>query len=181
MKYHLVALFDDKSNDFITSTQQKLCKKYKLYKTNQKFHIPIQTIINPDMDKFNKIVLDTLAPYKKFKVQVSPNLYLDKSSKTLNLKVQNKGYIIRIARNITDTLSLSGFTLKNDYEKNLQIYIANSNYTIRKSLSNESTIALTTKTENSDYNFAKINRLELWKPINNKKEILIKSYPLREY
>ncbi|MEL7598396.1 MAG: 2'-5' RNA ligase [Clostridiaceae bacterium] len=181
MKYHLVALFDTKSNDFIESTQQNLCKKYKLYKSNQKFHVPIQTIIDPNMDKLNKIIMDTLTPYKNFKIQINPNIYLDKISKTVNLKVENKGYIIRIARNITETLALSGFTLKEKYENNLHISLANSNYSIRKSLGNESTIALTSKDKDIYYDFAKINRLELWKPINNKKEILIKTYPLREY
>lgn len=181
MKYQLIALFDNESNKHIEVTQRNLCRKYRLYKTNQQFYIPIQTLINPDIDKFHKIVTDTLGPYKKFKVQINPNVYLDKSLKTINLRVENRGYIIRIARNIAETLSLSGFNIKADCDKDLYIALANSNYSIRKTLNNEGPNAFTSKEEDIAYDFAKINRLELWKFANNKKDTLVKNYPLREY
>ncbi|WMJ80147.1 2'-5' RNA ligase [Clostridium sp. MB40-C1] len=181
MKYYLVALFDDKSNAFLQTTQQQVCRKYKLYRTNHKFHIPIQTVIDPDMDKYDKVILDTLHPYKNFKVQFSPNISLDNFGKNIGLRVEKKGYMIRIARKVTETLSLSGFNVKPDYETNFSISLANSNYNIRKQFSDESAIALNNKQLDLNYDFAKVNRLELWKPINNRKEVLIKSYPLREY
>lgn len=181
MKYHLVALFDEESNKLIETTQKNLCRKYKLYKTNQQFYIHIQTIVDPDMDKLNKIVTDTLAPYKKFKVQINPNFYFDKSLKTINLRVASNGYISRIFRNITDTLLLSGFNMPSDSGRELCMPIANSNYSARKALSDELSTAFTYKGEDTCYDFAKVNRLELWKPINNKKEVLIKDYPLRDY
>jgi len=180
MKYHLVALFDDESNKFIETTQKKLCKKYKLYKINHQFHIHIQTIINPDMDKLNKIVTDTLLPYKYFKVQIDPNFHLDKSLKTINLKINQKGYITRIIRNISDTLQLSGFNIQNNPNKNLFISLANSNYSMRKSMNGENSPILSCK-DNIDYTYVKVDRFELWKPINNKKEILILNYPLRTF
>ncbi|QGU96643.1 2'-5' RNA ligase [Clostridium bovifaecis] len=181
MKYHLVALFDKESNKLIETTQRDLCRKYKLYKTNQQFYIHIQTIIDPDMDKLNKIVIDTLAPYKKFKVQLNPKFYFDKSQKTINLKVEHSGYITRIIRNITDTLVLSGFNIQNDFNKDLCMPLANSNYSIRKALGDDLPTAFTCKGEDICYDFARINRLELWKPITNKKEVLVKDYHLREY
>lgn len=181
MKYTLVALFDNESNKLIEVTQKSLCKKYKLYKTSQQFYIPIQSIIDPELEKFNKIVLDAISPYKKFKVQINPNFYLDKSQKTINLRVENRGYITRIARNITDTLSLSGFNVNVDKCQDLFISIANSNYTLRKTLSAEAPNALTSKDEDVSFDFGKINRLELWKSVNNKREVLVKDYPLREY
>jgi hypothetical protein len=180
MKYHLVALFDNDSNKLIEVTQRNLCRKHKLHKINQQqFFIPIQTVIDPDIDKLNKIVLDTLAPYKKFKVRINPNICLDKSLKTINLKIDNQGYIIRIARNISDTLSLSGFNVKPDYEKELYIALASANYNLRKSLEDQSQAM--DSTEDSSYNFAKITHLQLWKSVNNKKEMLVKDYPLRDY
>lgn len=180
MKYHLVALFDNRSNDFFEKTQQNLCKRYRLQKINQKFYIPIQTIINPDMDKYNKIVLDILSPYKKFKIKFNPKIHLDNYSKSLSLKVEKKGYIIRISKKITNTLELNGFTVKPNYENNFSIFLANSTYTLRKQLNSESAITISSK--NSKKNeYAKIDRLELWKVINNRKRLLIKSYNLREY
>lgn len=181
MKYSLVALFDNESNKLIEMTQKNLCRKHKLYKTNRQFCIELQSFIDPNLDKLNKIVLDALAPYKKFKVQINPNLYLDKSLKTINLKVESRGYITRINRNITDTLSLSGFNINLDQNNELYISIANSNYSTRKTLANEAPSAFTYKDEDMSYDFAKINRLELWKFTNNKKEVLVKDYHLREY
>ncbi|MCY6485254.1 2'-5' RNA ligase [Clostridium aestuarii] len=180
MKYRLVALFDDESSKHLQTTQRNLCKRYRIYKSNQQLHIPIQTVIDPDIEKFDKIITDTLGPYKKFKVQIKKDIYLDKFSKYVNLRVQNKGYINRIARNISDTLILSGFNIKNNYN-DLHIYLANSNYALRKSLNNLSSVALTTKNNNIDFYFAKVNKLELWKLLNNKKEVLIKTYSLRDY
>lgn len=181
MKYHLVALFDNESNKFIEKAQKNLCKKYKLYKTNKQFYIHIQTLIDPDMDKLNKIISEKLSPYKKFKVQIKPDFYLDKSFKTINFKIESKGYITRIARNITDTLKLSGFNLDHNRNHNLYISLANCNYSIRKSLNNEANPKIKFRESDDIYDYAKINRLELWKPINNKKEILVKNYPLREF
>lgn len=181
MKYHLVALFDKESNKLIETTQRDLCRKYRLYKTNQQFYIHIQTIIDPDMDKLDKIVTDTLAPYKKFKVQINPKFCFDKSLKTINLRVEHSGYINRIIRNITDILILNGFNIQNDPNKELYMPIANSNYSIRKALNEDLPTAFTSKSEDICYDFAKVNRIELWKPINNKKQILIKDYVLRDY
>ncbi len=182
MKYNLVALFDNNSNKLIEVTQKNLCRKYKLHKINQhQFFIPIQTVIDPDIDKFNKIILDTLAPYKKFKVRIAPNICLDKSLKTVNLKIDSKGYIIRIARNISETLSLSGFNIKPDYEKELQIALASSNYNIRKSFTQDERTTAIDKIEEVSYDFAKITHLQLWKSVSNKKEMLVRDYPLREY
>lgn len=182
MKYHLVALFDDESNRFIESTQKKLCKKYRLYKTNNhQFCIHVQTIINPDMDKLNKIINDTLAPYKNFKVQIDPSFHLDKSLKTVNLKISKRGYITRIIRNISDTLHLSGFNIQNNLKRELLISLANSNYSMRKSANGETPTVLAYRNSDMSYNYIKINRFELWKPINNKKDILMVDYPLKMF
>lgn len=182
MKYHLVALFDNDSNKLIEVTQRNLCRKYKLHKLHQQqFFIPIQTVIDPDMEKLNKIVTDTLAPYKKFKVRINPSICLDKSLKTINLKIDSQGYIIRIARNISDTLCLSGFNVKPDYEKELHIALANSNYNLRKSLNQDEQSTAIDKIGDESYNFARITHLQLWKSGSNKKEVLVKDYPLRDY
>lgn len=181
MKYYLVALFDDRSNALLQKTQDNICKKCKVHKNNHKFHILIQTVIDPDMEKYNKIILDTLHPYKNFKVQFSNNLSIDNSGKLLGLKAEKKGYMIRIARKLTETVYLNGFNVKPDFEKNFSISMVNSNYSLKKYFNNESAMDLNINSLDSTYNFAKVNRLELWKPINNRKEVLIKSYPLREY
>lgn len=181
MKYHLVALFDEQSNKRIEAVQKNLYKKYKLNKLNHQFYIHIQTIVDPDIDKLNKVITNILSPYKKFKVQINPSFYYDKSLRTVNLKVEHRGYITRISRNVTETLALNSFNIQNNSNKELYIPIANSTYSFRKSLNTDSNTYTDIRLGSICHDFDKINRLELWKPINNKKENLVKTYPLREY
>lgn len=181
MNYHFVALFDEDSNDYIQVLQKKVCKKYKLYRLNSQFHIPLLTLVDPDIDKFNTVISDLLTPYKKFKVKLNNKMYLDKNTKTVNFKIENKGYINRISRNSNTTLNLYGFNLKNPVDEDLHISLANSNYSLRKMLNrNNSNIPIF---NNHMYikQFAKISKLELWRPLSNKKSLLIKSFPLREF
>lgn len=181
MKYNLVALFDEESNRLIEETQRNLCKKYKLYKAQHRFCIHIQTVIDPDIEKLDKIIKDILAPYKKFKVQLNPRFYFDRSFKTVNLKIEQGGYINTIIRTVTDILTLSGFNVQDDVDKDLCMPLANLNYYMRKSIEEDASDILNASAENICYNFAKVNSFELCKAINNKKEVFIKDYPLREY
>lgn len=181
MKYNLVALFDEESNRLIEETQRNLCKKYKLYKTQQRFCIHIQTVVDPDVEKLDKIIKDILAPYKKFKVQLDHRFYFDKSFKTVSLKIEQGGYINTIIRTVTDILALSGFNIQDEANRDLCLPLANLNYYIRKSIEEDASDILNTSAEDICYNFAKVNSFELCRPINNKKEAFIKDYPLREY
>ena len=182
MKYFLVALFDDGSNSTIQSIQKDICRKYKLYKSSPNLYIPICDITNPDLEKLDVIISKILVPYKKFKVGINNSIGLSENFSQVNLKVEDKGYIFRLARNITDTLDLHSFNVKsNDDNIDLRILLANANHIIKKSY-NGGIIPVDATLNNDDFlKFAKVSRLELWKQISNKKETLVKTYELREY
>jgi hypothetical protein len=182
MKYFLVALFDDLSNSTIQSIQKDICRKYKLYKSSPNLCIPISAITNPDLEKLDVVVSKILAPYKKFKVGLNNSIGLSENFSQVNLNVYDKGYIFRLARNITDTLDLHSFNVKNDdTDIDLRILIANANHIIKKSC-NGSTLSIDDTLNKDDFfKFVKVSRLELWKQVSNKKETLVKTYELREY
>ena len=185
MKYFLVALFDDQSNSTIQSIQRDICRKYKLYKSSPNLYIPISTITNPDLEKLDVVISKILAPYKNFKVGINNSIGLSENFSQVNLNVYDKGYIFRLARNITDTLDLHSFNVKIDNVKSddidLRILLASANHIIKKSC-NGSTIAIDDTINKDDFfKFVKVSRLELWKQVNNKKEMLVKTYELREY
>ncbi|MGH4051779.1 MAG: hypothetical protein ACREVX_10590 [Clostridium sp.] len=182
MKYFLVALFDDLSNSTIQSIQKDVCRKYKLYKSSPNLYIPISVITNPDIEKLDAVVSKILAPYKRFKIGINNSIGLSGNFSQVNLNVYDKGYIFRLAKNITDTLDLHSFNVRNDDNNiDLRILIANSNHTIKK-LCNGSAISIDDTLDKDDFfKFAKVSRLELWKQVSNKKEILVKTYELREY
>lgn len=185
MKYFLVALFDDESNSIIQNIQKDICRKYKLYKNSPNLYITVSSITNPDLEKLDVVISKIMVPYKKFKVGINNNIGLSENSNQVNLKVDDKGYIFRLARNITDTLDLHGFNVKSDDNSNnnidLRILLANSNHIIKKSHTGGTLSIDDTLNKDDFYKFAKVSRLELWKQVSNKKEMVVKTYSLRDY
>ena len=182
MKYFLVALFDDESNSTIQNIQRDVCRKYKLYKNSPNLYIPVSAITNPDLEKLDLVISKIISPYKKFKVDINNSICLSENLSQVNLKVEDKGYIFRLARSITDTLDLHGFNVdKNNDSINLRILLANANHIIKKSNSSGNLPIDDTINQNDFFKFAKVSRLELWKQITNKKEVPIKTYTLRDY
>jgi 2'-5' RNA ligase len=182
MRYYLVALFDNDSYKEIEQVQRSICKKYKLYKNLPVLHITLEVIGDPDINKLDEVLLKILRAYKKFKVEVSDVICFDEPYKSVNLKVQSKGYISRLARVINGTLKLHGFEVRENIgDWDLHISLANTNYAIREWSKNEYAAACSSAKREGFYKLATINRIELWKPVNNKREMVIKSYPLRDY
>ena len=182
MKYFLVALFDDESNSTIQNIQRDICRKYKLYKNSPNLCIPISVITNPDLEKLEAVIAKIIVPYKKFKVGIANSIALSENLSQVNLKVEDKGYIFRLARNITDTLDLHGFNVKNDDTViDLCMSRANANHIIKKGYAGGTISIDDTINKDDFFKFAKVSRLELWKQVSNKKEILVKTYNLRDY
>lgn len=175
MKYYLVALFDDNSYSKVENIQKNVCRKYRLYKKSPALHIALETLNEPDLNKLDSIIADILKPYKRFKVEFKKMLCFDSPCKSLNLKVENKGYIIRISRNINEKLKSHGFNV-GEHIDNLYIPIANANFNSKKLDTDAQIIDDAASNE-----LIRIDRIELWKTINNKKTQVIKSYPLKEY
>jgi 2'-5' RNA ligase len=182
MKYYLVALFDKDSYSKIEEIQKSICKKYKLYKNLPVLHITLEIIGDPDMNKLDEVLMKILKSYKKFKIEISDVICFDEPYKSVNLKIESKGYIKRLVRIINDTLKLHGFNVRENITNwDLHISLANTNYALRNWSKNEYAAACSAAKKDGFYRLATVNRIELWKPINNKKEMIVKSYPLREY
>lgn len=182
MKYYLVALFDEESQKSMEEIQRKISKKYKIYRTIPAIHLTLEVIDNPNLERLIPIIEDVLKPYKRFKVSINGALCFDPPYKSVNLKIENKGYAIRISRNLNETLKLSGFNVRENIDNwDLHVSLANTNYASREWSNKEYAVACEVSKMQNVVKMAKIDRIELWKPINNKKEMIVKSFPLREY
>jgi 2'-5' RNA ligase len=182
MKYYLVALFDAESYSDMESIQKNICQKYKLYKNIPTLHITLEIVEDPDIDKLTKVINDILKPYKKFKVETNGLISFEPSYKSINLKIENKGYIIRLARTINDTLKLHGFNVRENLTNlDLHVSLANTNYALKEWASKEYVAASSTSRQNGFYKLVRVDRIELWKSTNNKKDMQVKSFPLREF
>ncbi|WP_368489169.1 2'-5' RNA ligase family protein [Clostridium sp. BJN0013] len=182
MKYYLVALFDRDSYFYIQRIQKNVCRKYKLYKNIPMLHINLEVIENPDLEKLIKVVSDILKPYKKFKVQIN-DASIDSLYKSINLKIANKGYIIRLARQINEILRLHRFNVKENLNNiDLKVLLANTNYQMRELNFKEynSTFYENIKIDDA-HRMVRIDRMELWKAVNSKKEVVVKNFPLRDF
>lgn len=176
MKYYLVALFDDESYQCLNPIQRNLSRRFRANRNSPTPYIPLDVIENPNIDKLDVVVDKIVKPYKNFKVQLSTEVLVSESNKTLNIKIEDVGYIKRIARLINDTLKLHGFNTQDNFnELAMHISLANLNYIPKdmKRFDNEVNFK-------SNIETLKIDRIELWKLSNNKKETLIKSYPLKK-
>lgn len=184
MKYCLIAEFTKESYSNMENIQRYACKKYKLYKRLQNLHIMLETMDEPNIDKLDKIMLEQLKPYKKFKVKVEPNLVYDNDQKAVALKVEQQGYIIRIIRNLCEKLSYNGFKLHyKDSEDlyNLYIPIANGNYQIKNFFEQNNQASNNILEKSVGTALFKIQGFKLCKLTGYKKISVIKNYPLKDY
>lgn len=182
MKYYLVALFDDESTNFIEGIQRNLCRKFKLNRNMPAFHITLDVVGDPDLGKLIEVVNDIIKPYKKFKVQINEAVCFNPPYKAANLRVEGKGYIMRLARCINDTLKLHGFDVK-DNGDNMELYVnlLNSNLSGKDSSICELAASSENVKREQIMKMTKIDRIELWKQTNSRKEAVVKRFPLREF
>lgn len=173
MKYYLVALFDDISYKNLSPIQRNLSKKYRANRNSPIPYIPLEVIENPNIDKLNTVMDKILKPYKNFKVELSSTVTLCDSNKTLNLKIEKMGYIKKIDRLIADNLKMHGFNIKSSND-DLHLSLANINYLNKDNKKYDSEIEY-----KPNISTLKVNRLELWKISNNRRETLIQTYPLK--
>lgn len=182
MKYYLVATIDDNFIDEIQSIQRFLNKKYRVYKNISNLYIPIGSITHTEFDKLDEIIKKILSPYKKFRVGIDNDIYINDTSNTVNLKIRDKGYINKISRGLFDILDTHGINNK-DFS-NLDYFnmpISNANNSIRKACSNNSFSLYTSKEKTELLCFTKIDKIEVWKQLNNRKDTVVKSYALKEF
>ncbi len=176
MKYYLVALFDDESYKNLNPIQKNLSKKFRANRNSPTPYIPLEVIENPNIDKLDIVIDKIIKPYKIFKVQLLKEVSISETNKTLNMKIQDVGYIKRINRLMNDTLRLHGFNVhETSVEPSMHISLANLNFIPKDMKKLDGEVNFKAKCDT-----LKVNRIELWKISNNKRETLIKSYPLKK-
>lgn len=176
MKYYLVALFDDESYEKIEPVKRSVLKKYRLPRHQLSSHITLKTLDNPNLEELDTVLSKIFKPYKKFKIELTGDIFsYENSSKCINLKVENKGYINKIHRSLNDMLRLHGFTTRDD-RKYLSIALSSTGPSNNKKDHSNTLI----NKGNHNCETLKIDRIELWK-VSSKKETVLNSYILRNY
>lgn len=180
MIYYLVGLFDKSSYEYIESLQKSICKKYNLYKSDlslPKLHITLEVITNPDISDLDISLKNILKDYTKFEVELDGVICFDPPYKSVNLNIKNKGTIYELSKNINSILNSRGFNVREDIENwNLHISIASTTFADREWSNNEYMAACNLAKDESFQRTITVDVVELWKPINNNDEMVVKKY-----
>lgn len=182
MSYYLVGLFDKVSYKCIESMQKSLCEKYKLYTDDTNLpmlHITLEIITNPNIEDLDMTLKNILKDYTKFEVKLNDVICFDPPYKSVNLNINNEGIIYELSKKINSTLHSQGFNVREDIQNwNLHISLANTNFADREWSNGEYLSACNLA---KDANFSKtitIHAVELWKPINDKEQMMVRKYAL---
>lgn len=179
MKYYIVALFDEETYQIISPIQRNMSKKFRANRNSPLPYILLTTIDNPNLDKLYPVVDKIIAPYKSFRIDASDLVYLFEPTKSVNLKIDDKGYIKRLSRCLLDTLEINGFSVKS-FGDNF-ISLANLGY-IPKDYKKQDVKLNFPEIYNRDSLVKlRIKSIEIWKLPTVKKNTPLKSYILKDF
>ena len=179
MKYYIVALFDEETYQIISPIQRNMSKKFRANRNSPLPFIPLVSVENPNMDKLCPIIEKLIAPYKSFRIDASNLVTVSESSKSVNLKIDNKGYIKRLSRCFFDSLVLNNFNAK-PFNENF-VYLANLNYISKDSKKQEIKLNFPDLYNDSDYIKLRIKSIEIWKLPVVKKIVPLQKYELKSF
>lgn len=179
MLYYIVGLIDTNSYDFIEKIQKYLSNKYNLYTTLPKLHITLEVVDEPNLDALCIALGDILKKYKSFSANINGAICFKPPFKSVNLKVDKTGTILEVMELLNSELRSLGFNVREDISNwDLHISLANANFSTRdwstKEFENACTIVRNINLKSN----IKIPRIEIWKPVNDKDEMVVKSYEL---
>ena len=179
MKYYIVALFDEETYQVISPIQRNMSKKFRANRNSPAPFVLLAAIENPNLDKLYPVIDKIITPYKTFRIDASDLVYLFEPTKSINLKIDDKGYIKRLSRSLVDMLELNGFTVK-AFGDNF-VSLANLGY-IPKDYKKQDVKLNFPEIYNAN-NFVKlrIKSIEVWKLPTVKKNTPLKSYVLKEF
>ncbi|GAA0079248.1 2'-5' RNA ligase family protein [Clostridium sp. CTA-5] len=179
MKYYIVALFDDETYQVISPIQKNMSKKFRASRNSPMPFIPLGIVDNPNLDKLYPIIKKVISPYKSFRIDATDNVYLHDNTKSINLRIENKGYIKRISRSLKDILILNGFNVK-AFDDNF-ISIANMGYIAKDYKKQDVKLNFPTIYKDNSLVKLRIKKIEVWKIPTQKKDVPLKSYILKEF
>ncbi|MCB2294656.1 2'-5' RNA ligase family protein [Clostridium algoriphilum] len=185
MVYYLVGLFDEVSYKYMESIQKSLCKKYNLYSSDAnlpKLHITLEIITDPNLYDLDISLKTILKEYTKFEFELNGVICFDPPYKSVNLNIRNAGTIYELSKTINSNLNVQGFDVRKHIENwNLHISLANTTFADREWSNSEYLAACNLAKDENFTRTITIDSVELWKPINNNDEMVVKQYELTKF
>lgn len=181
MIYYLVALLDDTFYSKVEKIQRDISDRYDLYEDLPTLHMTIEIIEDPeDLNLLCQCISSILNDFTIFTTKINGVICFAPPYKSVNLKVEKAPYILKLINRINQVLRENGFKVRENIEDwDLHISLANINFSKRIWTQEEFQEACFIASEDQ-YRFeTKISTLQLWKPLNNKKEMIVESFSLK--
>lgn len=179
MNYYIVALFDEETYQVISPIQRNMSKKFRANRNSPMPFVLLTTLEKPNLEKLYPVLDKIVNSYKSFRINASDSVYLFEPAKSVNLKIEDKGYIKRLSRCLLDQLELNGFTVTN-FEDNF-VSLANVSYIPKDSKKQEVKLNFPEIYSKDNYVKLRIKSIEIWKLPTVKKNVPLKSYILRDF
>ena len=181
MLYYIVGLLDSESYSSIENIQRYLSDKYNLYTDLPTLHLTLEIIEDPyDIVKLSAVISNIVKEYKPFSIKIDGALCFDSPFKSVNLKVENQGILKELIYKLNSTLKQNGFNVRENLELwDTHISLANTNFSLRNWSNDEYEEACLLALKDNFHQLSIITKVELWKPINNKSEMVISSFQLK--
>jgi hypothetical protein len=179
MKYYIVALFDEETYQVISPIQRNMSKKFRANRNSPVPFVLLTSIENPNLDKLYSVVDKIIAPYKSFRIDASDLVYLFEPTKSVNLKIDDKGYIKRLSRSLFDTLELNGFSVKS-FGDNF-VSLANLGFIPKDYKKQDVKLNFPEIYDENSFVKLRIKSIEIWKLPTIKKNVPLKSYTLKDF
>lgn len=182
MFYYLVALLDNRSYDFTKEIQENISKKYDLYDELPMLHITLEVIEDPDnLTNLIYEIESILRDYSKFPIKINGAICFNPPYKSVNLKVEHEGTIYDLTHKLNSELKKLGFKVRENIGNwDLHISIANIHFSKRDWSDEEFLEACYMLTKESHCIYEEISKIQLWKPINNRSEMIVKDFNLKD-
>ncbi|PKK39834.1 hypothetical protein ABB02_00888 [Clostridiaceae bacterium JG1575] len=175
MRYYLVAVLNRESNKELDVLQRPLHKKGKNFKKSPYMCIPLDVLEDPDLKTLEKHLRDLLKPFRYFHVDLTGKYINLADERITGLPVANFGYLKKIQRHLNDYLHLYGYCASAERPTDKDFILSMSQDRLPRELENSSDLF---QTEDNRRKFL-VDRIEVWKTLNAKKESIVFSVPLK--
>lgn len=180
MVYYLVALLDSESYEKVEAIQRNICTRYNLFASEDSLptlHITLETIDEPDLQALDQSIQKVLKNYTSIEVFCDGIICFDPPHKSVNLNILKGGMLEILSHNFNTYLREKGFNVRHDIPNyKLHISLANSFFSKKQWSDIEYEDACIFAQNNSCNIRIIVNQLQLWKPVNNKKEMVVYNY-----
>lgn len=181
MLYYIVGLLDLESYNLIENIQKYISDKYNLYTDLPTLHVTLEVVENPDdLTRLCYITNTILEDFSSFSIDIDGALCFDAPFKSVNLKVKNQGILKKLICKLNTSLKQNGFLVRENPELwSPHISLANTNFSLRNWSNDEYKEACLLAIKDDFRKVSHITKVEIWKPINDKNEMVISSFQLK--